>query len=119
MARTSIPVQQLAAFGEGDENVTFTSADAANDHSFVLRGDELLIVKNDDAAGKDITFVAPSDSYSRSRGAGDNDKTVPASSIGVFGEFDPSVYRQSDGTMHIDITADTSLSFAVVRRTRN
>lgn len=111
MARVDIPVQEAGFISEIDQ-LTFTSADAANDHSFENSGKEVLLVKNDDASSKTVTVVSVADPYGRTE---DLSVVVPANSVGFVNLLLPSLFNQSDGTVHLDLTADTSLSFAAVR----
>lgn len=116
MPRTALTVQKVPAFGGSIANLAFTAADAANNHEFVNDGRSVLVIKNDDAAPKtvDVIGVASSSTFNRT---GDEQVVVPANQIGFAGPFPSQGFRQSDGTVHVDIAADTSLSFAVVSPT--
>jgi len=112
MARTAITVQAMAAHGGGKDDIAWTAADATNDHEFLNTGRELVLMKNDSAGALTATLVSVADEYGRT---GDKTITTGASDISIFGPFPPSKFNQAGGLMHIDLTDDTSLSFAVVQ----
>lgn len=115
MPRTNIPVTTLPDHGGTGADVSFTAADAANDHSFTNDGRTLLLIKNDDASPKTVTGVAVADPFGRTV---NTSWAVGANSVRLVGPFSPELFSQSDGTMHVDITADTSLFFATLRLPR-
>lgn len=117
MARVDIPIQTIARNKEIDDLV-FTAADAANDHSFKNSGNELLLIRNDSSPAGDrtITVVAGvSGGLKRS-----TDLTIvvtggSGNNAGLGCSFPPDAWNQSDGTVHIDLADDTGVAFAVVR----
>lgn len=112
MARTDIPVQQMANHSAGDNSVTFTGGDAANNHSFTNDGRMLLIMKCTDASEKVATVVSVADEDGRT---GDVTITCPATTgESIAGPFLKSLWNQS-GVVHVDLAADTGVTFAVVR----
>lgn len=120
MARTLIAANENAAHGGGINNLTFTAADAANDHYFPNNGKVRLLARCLDASPHTVTIVSVTDSYGRD---GDITLTVPAAVAGVpgiayAGPFDPGLFSQRGaddlGNVHVDLTDDTDLAFAVV-----
>jgi hypothetical protein len=113
MARTDIPVQQMANFAAGDDDVAATSGDAANDHSFTNTGRELLIMRCSDASQKTASIISVADEYGRT---GDVTITCPASTgLSIKGPFPPSRWNQSGGVVHVDLADATGVTFSVVR----
>ena len=113
MARTAIPLTESAKWGAGTGDITWTAGDAANDMQFANTGNEVLLVKNGSGGGIAVSIprVANYRTTEVTTASGD---TVGAAKEQAFGPFDPSVFNQSGGVVHIDLTTDTSLEFAVV-----
>lgn len=117
MPRTSIAVQTMDAFGGNIDDITFTAADAANNMEFTHPGrDCFVIVLNEHSGAQtvDLIGVASSKTFNR---ATDITLTVPIGSttpqVGIQA-VPPVGFTQSGGTVHLDISDDTSLSLAVV-----
>ena len=121
MARTSVTVQTTPRFGASLDDVTFTAGDAANDHEFVNDGNTLLLMKNTDASGKTATI--PIVQNSRSLNKSGLTQTLTASGGGseicIAGPFDPDIFNQTGGVVHVDLTDDTGVSFAAVKLQRS
>ena len=116
MARTALTVQELGRNGEAS-TITWTSADATNDHEFQNTGREILMCRNENAATRDVTVVSVSDRFGRS---GDVTKTVPAAAAGAagfaaWGPLLPENFNSSGNLAYVDLTVDTDLEFAVIR----
>lgn len=115
MPRTAITVQSVSAFSALDD-ITFTAGDAANDHEFINDGRSVVVQKNTDATAKTSTIIVPSSA----RVLDNSTLTIPLVSAGGGTELSISpilpqaIYNQSDGTVHIDLTDATGVSFAVV-----
>lgn len=119
MARVNIPLQALAAHGGGDDAVTWTAADATNDHSLDnSSGKVLLLVRNDAASpNATITVVSVADEYGRT---GDKTITCPAIAssmpgLSVYGPFAPGLFNQPGGLLNVDVVTATTLFFAAVK----
>lgn len=119
MARTLIAANENAAHGGGINDLTFTAADATNDHYFPNNGKVRLLVRCTDASPHTVTIVSVTDRYGRD---GDITLTVPAATganpgLAYAGPFDPGLFSQRGaddlGNVHVDITDDTDLDFAV------
>ena len=113
MARTAIPIQDVPFQGSID-NLTWTAADAVNNHEFDNNGHVLLLARNTDAAGKTVTVVSVADEYGRT---GDKAITVPATTgYATAGPFKPSLWNQSGtGKTNVNVSAATGLSLAAIR----
>lgn len=116
MARTQIPVQELAANGGTDADVAFTAGDAGNGMYFTNTGREILLMTSS-AGGKTATIVSVADEYGRT-----GDKTLaPAAGLtGAAGPFKPALFSQTAsadfGQVFINIAPDaTGVAFAVIR----
>lgn len=117
MPRTSITVQSLAAFGGKDEDITYTSADAANNMDFTHPGnrDVFVIVKNKHSSPQTavVNGVASNKTFQRASditittAAGDSADKESLMAVPVEG------FTQTDGVVQIDIADDTALSLAV------
>lgn len=113
MARTNIPVQQMLSHGEGDTDVQFTAGDDTDKHSFINDGTVLLLMKNTAGAPKTADIISVANRHGRT---GDQTLTCPANTgISIAGPFPKSVWNQSGGVVHVDLTDDTDISFAAVR----
>lgn len=114
MARTSIAVQTVPAHGAALDDITFSAADATNDHDFVNTGRELVLMKNDDSSQHTATIVSVADEHGRT---GDQDMAPDAGEISIAGPFPPSLWNSEAGKAYINLGAgeDTSVTFAVVR----
>lgn len=112
MARVSLTVQDIPANGGTLDDITFTAADATNDHSFENDGRCLVLVKNDDASSHTVDVISVADEHGRT---GDRTITAGAGDICISGPFLPANWNQSGGVVHLDLTDDTSMSLAVVR----
>lgn len=119
MARTEITVQVIPANGSaGLEDFTWTAADATNDMMFENTGKELLLIRNDSAGSLDVDVVSETDKFGR---VATNTVSTAASNYSAIGPFDRATYNQNAGEtdagkVYLDITTDTSLFVAVLRR---
>jgi hypothetical protein len=119
MARVEIPIQAPTSY-KIDE-LTWTAADATNDHYFDnTSGRVTLLIRNDHTVAQVVTVISVADLYGRT---GDLAPSVDptgggASSVGVVGPLPPAAFNQRGagdlGRVHVDITDDTALSFAAV-----
>ena len=112
MARTDIPVQEIGIHGGAIDELTWTAADEANDHSFVNDGKTLLLCKNDSGSAWVIDVDSVADPYNRIQ---DLAMSVNATSVGIAGPFGKNIWNQSDGVVYVNITVETSAFFAAVK----
>ncbi len=112
MARAAITVSEIPR--HGSVSPTFVSGNATDDHELVNDGRTSLIFRNLDTSPNTVTIVSVDDPYGRD---GDMSVVVPAAAAGVPGmhvvdHLLPELWNQSDGKVHIDLTADTDFAIA-------
>lgn len=109
MPRVAIAVNDMPAYGAGLDSLTWTDADATNNHEFVNDGKTLLLVRNRNAAGRTATIVSVADPLSGR--TGDKVRTVAATTgQSVAGPFEPRIWNQSDGKVQVNVSASASSS---------
>jgi len=111
MARTAIPVQTMPKHGGGIDDITFTAADATNDHEFANNGHMLLLMQNTSGGPLTADIIATDDIYGR---AVDETITCGNGETCIYGPFIPGNWNQAGGLVNLDLTTDTNVSFAVV-----
>jgi hypothetical protein len=112
MARTALAVQDIGDFGGGIANITLSAANA-DGHSIQNDGDIIVIVKNTNAATRDITFVAVDDQFGR---AEDIVLTCPVTSgHTVAGPFPKHLFNQAGGLLNVDFEAVVDVTVAALR----
>ncbi len=117
MPRTVITTQQ-AKKNVATNPMTWTAADATNNHFYADSGDTVLLMRNTDSTSKTVTISSvPEPSFART---GDVVVVVPAASGGVpgmavFGLPDPQAWDQADGTINVNVSNATGLSFCALQ----
>lgn len=116
MPRDTLVIQELGAEGsQYDAAVAFTDFVDANEMDFDNVGGNVLIwIENSGAGSQTATFKTVADPFGRS---GDMDVAVVNGKTAVVGPFNPMVWNQSDGKVHIDSGDEDSFAFAAVRFT--
>ena len=114
MARTQIPIQELAVNGGTDADLAWTAGDDVNEHYFLNTGREILLMRSVDGS-KTATIVSVADEYGRT-----GDKTIApaAGKYAAAGPFAPKLFGQTGadfGRVHVDLDDDTNVHFAVIR----
>lgn len=77
--------------------------DAANDHELANDGSTIIAITNSSGTNT-ITVDIPTSVTVKGRAVGDDQGIVAISSTKYFGPFDPNMYNQSAGLVHIDIS---------------
>lgn len=110
MARTVNTVQSASLTGVVP---TFNAATATDGNSFANSGNTIIVVKNDSVASIDVTLPTPGtvDGVAIS----DPVVAVGASEQKVIGPFSPLVFNHTNGTVWLDFSAVTSVTFAVIK----
>lgn len=116
--RTTIPVQTVSP-STGLQSVTYTAADAANNHIVANDGNTQIIVINCDVAAKTVTIHSVPDENGRT---GDIILIVPAASgsvcaLGMSPRLPPALFSQQNsdaGSVYVDVSAATNLKLAAV-----
>ena len=112
--RTDLPVTNIIRTGVGNPGV-LVAGDDANNHSFVNDGRTLISVLKTGAAAGILTFKTPGtvDGLAISEQA--VTPGVHATQNTLIGPFPPSIYNQSDGTVHVDLDSETTFSLGAFR----
>ena len=116
MARTALTVQTIPANGVSLDDIAMTAGDATNDHEYLNDGTVFVLMKNADASPHTATLISVADEYGRTE---DETMTCAAGESCIAGPFKPRNWNQAGGLMHVDLTVDTSVSFAVLKFTPN
>jgi hypothetical protein len=92
-------------------NPAYSNADAGG-NDFVNLGTEMVIVKNDDASSKTVTFetTATIDGQAVS----DPQVAVPAGELRIVGPFRPAYYNTAGGKLVMTFSAVTNLKVAII-----
>ncbi|MHA2248412.1 MAG: hypothetical protein ACXADY_25920 [Candidatus Hodarchaeales archaeon] len=119
MARTVIPIQTLPKHGGIDNSLDWTAGDQnPNNMYFLGTGREIVLMRSTAAGARAATLVSVADASGRT---GDGSFTPTGDTmVAAAGFLRPSDWNQSgadSGRVHIDITDDTSMEFAVLRIT--
>lgn len=96
------------------DTITWTPANATDNHFYVAEHDVILVARNTDAAPKTVTIVSVAEPrYGRT---GDKAITVPASELAFFGVASPEAWRQpNSANVHVNVSAATNLMLAALR----
>lgn len=118
MPRTAIPVTTIPANGAtlDDLRAGGTAGDAANDHEFINDGQSLLMVINESASSEAITVLSIACSHGRTLNI---TMTPNLDDQAIAGPFPKGQFNQSDGTVHVDLVDDTSITFRVLKYQQN
>ena len=116
MPRTQITLNSGVGYGDWlAADLTWTSADQANGMYFNNDGNTVLIVWNGDAASKTVTIAGVANSRTFNA-APSNAATVGANDeFNIAGFFDTKAFNQTDGSVNVDFSADTSVKIAAVK----
>ncbi len=110
MPRTNISVVDSSQSGA---TVAYVSADQANGMDFANTGVELLRVKNTDASDKTVTIDSPGQCNQGFEH--DLAVVVELGTEEVIGPFPTARFNQSDNKVHVDFSADTSVTVAATK----
>lgn len=109
MARTVITPQKAASAGLA----LATEPGNVDGHSLPIERGVVLLVNNGSAGSINVTLVTPG-SADGDLALPDRVVAVPAGASRYFGNLD-AVYRQLDGTVHVDLSAVASVTVAAIR----
>lgn len=109
MPRTAITPQKATSAGLA----LVTEPGNVDGHSLPIERGVVLVVSNGSAGSINVTLVTP--------GTADGDLAIPDRIVAVpagatryFGNLD-AVYRQSDGSVHVNLSAVASVTVAALR----
>ena len=113
MARVDLPVTNIIRTSPGNPG-DLTGGDETNHHEFVNDGRTLIAVLK--AGGTcAMTFKTPGTVDGLAIGEQVVTPAVDVAQYTLIGPFPPSIYNQSDGTVHIDIDDETTFSLGAFR----
>lgn len=110
MARTPVTVQQAVVTGA---TLTMTAAHV-DGNSFANDGKTAIYVTNGSGGNLTVTIQAP-DSGKDGLVVTDRDVVVSTGTSELIGPFRKDVYDQSDGSVYLDWSTETSVTFAAIR----
>jgi len=114
MARTSISpnvlVRQQVGVSADAADLSWGASDSANGNAVPFNARLLVFARNDDVGAQTITIAAPADPFGRT-GSIDT-YSLDADEEACFGYFEPSGWKQADGTLWID-TSDNNVKLLV------
>ena len=112
MARTLIPTNTVVRAGIAP---ALTAADHTNEMYFVNDGRTFLYVLDTAGAVCNLVFITPGTVDALDIG----DRTVQVAVHGTqgmfIGPFPPNIYNQADGTVHVDIDDQASVTLEAFR----
>lgn len=117
MPRTALTVKtppgpHPGAIAANGADFTWEAGDNVNGNDFTPTGEELLLVRNDDAGAQTVTITTAPDKFARTG-------NITAYSVGIgeyayFGPFAVDGWRQTDGKIHVACSS-ANIKFALVR----
>jgi hypothetical protein len=115
MPRTLIS-ETTVALGGSINDITFTAADATNDHRFVPKKNQIMLMKNTGASPAVFTFNMVADRAGRTS---TEVVTVPITTgLGMMGPFPETYFKQTGGTdagfVTVDLDQDTGVTVALI-----
>jgi hypothetical protein len=115
MARVPIAIQKLPTQGAiVDLTAGATAGDAVNHHSMVNDGETEIEIFNGGVGVATATIIStPDPTFGRTQNLV---VAVPAGKPARISPLKPGGWNQSDGTVHIDLDVDTSVTLSGVRR---
>jgi hypothetical protein len=117
MARTAltpvaVPARQSVSVAADAADLAFTAGDAVEGNSVPCTGKEIVVAWNTDVGAQTITIDAPADEFAREGAI--TAYSIGADEIAWFGLFHADGWKQTDGTIHIDVS-DAGVELAVLR----
>ena len=110
-ARNVLTVQTIPAYGGKIDNVSMTAGSADN-HEFANDGRTFLLALNTNGATRTVTVVGVA-CVRNCNHAIDTVATVPITTgVSLLGPFDPAAFNQSDGLVHVDLSATAGVTIA-------
>lgn len=120
MARTDVPLSELSV-NSNLADPAGTSGDATNNHIISGAAPEEIVIRvvNGDTAAHTATVLAGASPPALSAGQGDLAQSVGASSTEWLGPFTSARFVQADGSLHLDLDADTSVTVTAFHMPRS
>lgn len=113
MARDTLALQVCGAEGaQKAQDLTMADFVAANDFEFVNDGKTILVINNAGSGSQAADVISVADSAGRLQ---DLTVTTTNGKISIAGPFNPSLWNQADGKVHIDASVEDNFEFAAVQ----
>lgn len=113
MARLDFTVQQIDRSAGIAPSYTAAQAPASGSNAFVNDGRTFIHVKNGAGAPITATFLTPGNVAGLA--IADLVVTVANGTEKMIGPFEPGLFNQSDGKVHVDWSSETSVTAGVFR----
>ena len=113
MGRVNLPVTNIIRTGVGNPGV-LVAGDETDNHEFVNDGRTIISVLKTGGTCA-MTFLTPGTVDEQDIAGQIVTPGVHATQNTLIGPFPPSVYNQSDGTVHIDIDDETTFLLGAFR----
>jgi len=114
MARVDLPVTDIIRTGVGNAG-TLIASDETDNHEFVNDGRTIICALKTGAAAGVLTFKTPGTVDGQAIAEQLVTPGVHATKVTMIGPFPPSIYNQTDGTVHIDLDDETTLTLGAFR----
>ena len=115
MARSSLTVTTMPAWGDGLADAGFEAADQSNGNDFALNAPCVVLINNGSGGSLTVTLNLPASRHT-ANDAQTKTFAVADGDIGVC-RLEPDLYRQADYKGWIDWSTDTSVTVAVCQET--
>jgi len=119
MARVAIAIYQLKGSvnpANPGADITLTAIDSTNDHEWVFRENDSLLLVNNLGSGQAVTLKAVADPTGRIE---DAVVTTGNNAFRVIGPLKSTGWLQTDGKVYLDSTGLSSFLLAVLRPPAN
>lgn len=117
-ARTALTIQVLGITTNGWNLTDNMTAAIADGHKFVNSGDIFFVIVNGAAGALVVTFQTPA-TVAGGVTITEHTVTVAAGKTHIVGNFNKSIFNQSDGMVYVDTDVQADMSYAAVRFTEN
>ena len=117
-ARTTLTVVDIAITSNGLNLTDGTTAAIADGHKFANSGDVFFAIVNGSAGAVVVTFQTPA-TVAGGVTITEQTVTVAAGKTHLVGNFNKSVFNQSDGMVYVDTDTQTDISYAAVKFVEN
>lgn len=113
MPRVDFAVQQIQRATGLTPAYTAAQAPGSGSNAFVNEGKTFIHIKNGSGASMTATFLTPATVANLA--VADLVVTVGAGAEKMVGPFEPGIFNQPDGKVHVDWSLETSVTAGVFR----
>ena len=114
MPRVALTASTAAGWGGGILDITPTAVNTPDGNSFVNTGVEKIVVANGSGGTVTVTVAIPASARSLNGLITQKTYAIAATKTAVLGPFEPSIFNQPTGFVHVDWSSGTSVTAAVV-----